>query len=74
MHPETGEQLEHCPWLHKENDQAPYTCSIYANRPEDCRVYPATVQDMLKDDCEMIEAKDRANLKLAQIRLEQIRL
>jgi Fe-S-cluster containining protein len=80
MNPETGEQIERCPWLReevreglgKDSKQALYTCDIYYDRPEDCRVYPATIADMIKDECEMLETRDLTNLKQAQRELSQI--
>lgn len=70
MEPHTGQQIEFCPWLRKEPNQARYTCAIYFDRPEDCRVYPARIADMVKDECEMLEPKDLLNLKEAQITLD----
>lgn len=64
--PVSGHKLTLCPWLRKAPNQVNYTCAIYFERPEDCRVYPANVQEMLNDQCEMLEAKDLANLKHAQ--------
>jgi len=70
--PSTGKQIELCPWLRKESGQSRYSCDIYYDRPEDCRIYPATVADMIKDDCEMLEAHDLKNRKLAQKNLNAI--
>ena len=72
MDPKTGKQLDICPWLRKETNQAQYTCAIYYDRPEDCRVYPMTVDDMVRDDCEMLEVKDLANLKQARLALKEL--
>jgi len=68
--PETGQQIELCPWLRKEPDQIQFRCAIYLDRPEDCRVYPARVSEMISDDCEMLEPRDLANPKLAQEELD----
>ena len=72
--PATGKQIELCPWLRIEtsnnSNQDQYTCAIYFDRPEDCRIYPATVNDMIKDECEMLEPRDLTNIKLAQKELE----
>ena len=72
--PVTGKQVEFCPWLRKETSkttsQDQYTCAIYFDRPEDCRIYPATVNDMIKDECEMLESRDLLNIKQAQKELE----
>jgi len=46
------------PSADKEHGQAFYTCSIYHNRPEDCRHYPSTIEEMIGDECEMIEVRD----------------
>lgn len=69
--PQTGEKLRRCPFLEieeKRNLQEPnkYTCSIYLDRPEDCRHYPSLIDEMVRDECEMIEAVDLTNPKKAQ--------
>jgi Fe-S-cluster containining protein len=66
MDPETGEQIERCPWLTKTPDQNRFVCAIYSERPEDCRIYPATIEDMVKDGCEMLEKRDLFNTRQAQ--------
>lgn len=68
--PASGKTLDHCPWLQKDPFRNHYTCAIYFDRPEDCRVYPVHVSDMIKDQCEMLEAKDLKNLAHAQHTLE----
>lgn len=74
--PKTGTLLELCPFLHKESDgqgtKLRYTCDIYYDRPDDCKYYPSTVQEMILDECEMIEASDLKNLKKAQAKLDII--
>ena len=70
MDPNTGEQIELCPWLRREPNQIQFSCAIYFDRPEDCRVYPATVSDMIKDECEMLEAHDHRNLSRAEDELK----
>lgn len=64
--------FETCPWLKKDMQANRYTCSIYFNRPDDCRYYPSTFEEMVRDDCEMIETKDLKNPKKAQQDLELI--
>jgi len=66
MDPLSGKQIELCPWLRKEPNQLQFSCAIYFDRPEDCRVYPARVSDMINDECEMLEPKDLADLSKAQ--------
>ncbi|MGH1471218.1 MAG: YkgJ family cysteine cluster protein [Cellvibrionaceae bacterium] len=69
--PATGKQIELCPWLRKSPDNK-YTCDIYYDRPEDCRHYPVTIEQMINDECEMLEVKDLKNARKAQIDLDQI--
>ncbi|WP_077338683.1 YkgJ family cysteine cluster protein [Pseudocolwellia agarivorans] len=73
--PESGVRLKQCPFLEVVPKETPltankYTCSIYFNRPEDCRLYPSLIPEMIRDECEMIEAVDIANPKQAQIKLD----
>jgi len=73
--PETGSRFKRCPFLEdvgKTDALAPikYTCSIYENRPEDCRHYPSLISEMIRDECEMIEIKDLTKPKQAQLKLD----
>ena len=68
--PASGEQLLRCPWLQKLPEQNKYICRIYYDRPDDCRYYPVDIEQMLRDDCEMLEARDLANPKQAQKTLD----
>ena len=70
--PETGLLLERCPWLRLAPGQAKYTCDIYHDRPDDCKVYPVVIEQMIEDECEMLEAKDMAKPKQAQVTLDLI--
>jgi Fe-S-cluster containining protein len=72
MEPETGEALTACPWLKPLPNQNKYGCSIYEDRPDDCRQYPVLVSDMIRDGCEMIEAIDLKRPKVAQTKLDQL--
>ncbi|MDN3641041.1 YkgJ family cysteine cluster protein [Simiduia curdlanivorans] len=72
--PQSGARLERCPFLELAPKQAPaspdkYTCSIYLNRPEDCRQYPSLISEMIRDECEMIELVDLDDQMKAQARL-----
>ena len=66
MDPESGEQLTSCPWLQKAPNENVYSCAIYHDRPEDCRLYPTLISDMIRDDCEMLEKIDLLDLERAQ--------
>lgn len=72
MDPETGEQIALCPWLRKVPNQNKYTCDIYYDRPDDCKFYPSTIEEMVVDGCEMLEEKDLSNTKLARKALDVI--
>ncbi len=72
MNPDTGEQIEVCPWLRKESKQNKVTCDIYHDRPDDCKFYPVTIAEMIKDECEMLEEKDVNNPKRAQKTLDKL--
>jgi len=70
MDPDTGEQIELCPWLRKVSGQNKVTCDIYSDRPDDCKFYPVTIAEMIKDECEMLEKKDLARPQQAQKALD----
>ena len=70
--PETGKQLKRCPWLRQLADQNKFTCAIYHDRPEDCRHYPVTIDQMIEDQCEMLEANDLNKPKQAQKALDEM--
>lgn len=69
--PESGKQLNRCPWLRKQANNI-YTCNIYFDRPEDCKYYPVTIEQMINDECEMLEQRDLLNPKQAQKTLDKI--
>jgi Fe-S-cluster containining protein len=73
--PKSGLPLKSCPFLEVETQknelgQIKYTCSIYLDRPEDCRHYPSLIAEMIRDECEMIEPIDLKQTKKAQIKLD----
>ncbi len=73
--PNSGKLFELCPFLRKTTDVKSvvrYTCDIYYDRPDDCKYYPSHVQEMINDECEMIEAIDLVDLKKAQQALDII--
>jgi len=72
MDPESGERLKVCPWLEKVENSDSYSCQIYLDRPEDCKHYPVDIAQMVKDDCEMLEASDLNDPAKAQRRLDVI--
>jgi Fe-S-cluster containining protein len=75
--PETREPLHQCPFLEIVPNSNPklqtkYTCSIYLDRPEDCRHYPSLIDEMVRDECEMIEVTDLSNPQKAQKQLDAL--
>jgi Fe-S-cluster containining protein len=70
--PESGKQLDYCPWLRKDPQRNLYTCDIYYDRPDDCKYYPVTVQQMIKDECEMLEEDDLMDPIKAQSQLDKL--
>lgn len=72
VNPETGEQIERCPWLRKMPNQEKYTCDIYYDRPDDCKYYPVTIEQMVQDECEILEEQDLAQPKQAQKILDKL--
>ena len=61
-----------CPFLQQQGNSKIYHCAIYDARPDDCRYYPSTLDEMIADDCEMLEPKDLKNPKQARITLIDI--
>jgi len=72
VNPASGEYFARCPWLKKSPDSKKFTCDIYDDRPEDCRHYPVDIEQMVRDDCEMLERHDLLNTKRAQKKLDAI--
>jgi len=72
MSPDTGEQIKLCPWLKKVPNENKYICDIYYDRPDDCKHYPVTIEQMVTDECEMLESKDLIKPKQAQKTLDKI--
>ena len=68
--PVTGKQMLRCPWLRKLPGRNKYVCRIYYNRPDECKHYPVTIDQMLRDECEMLEPRDLADPKKAQKTLD----
>jgi len=72
--PDSRQLIELCPWLRKDSNSGRYLCDIYLDRPEDCRTYPATLADMINDDCEMLEPSDLLDLSQAQKQLDRMNI
>lgn len=70
--PVTGKQMLRCPWLRKLPNQDKYICRIYDDRPDDCRYYPVDIDQMIRDECEMLEPRDLANPRKAQQQLDYL--
>lgn len=76
--PESGKPLSTCPFLtpilaESTNISAvKYSCSIYHDRPDDCRAYPSNVAEIIRDECEMIETSDLENISRAKLALDNL--
>lgn len=70
--PKTGEQIKRCPWLRKRPNQEKYTCDIYDDHPEDCRLDPTSIEEVEWGECEMLEPGDLKDKKQAQINLDKL--
>ena len=75
--PQTGAKLTRCPFLALDDsadqqESRKYVCSIYEDRPEDCRHYPSRITEMIRDECEMIESVDLSDHSKAQIKLDRL--
>ena len=72
MSPDTGKQIKLCPWLRKLPNENKYICDIYYDRPDDCKYYPVTIDQMVMDECDMLEVQDLAKPKQAQKTLNKL--
>lgn len=72
FNPDTDNQLDRCPWLIKHPSLNKFSCDIYYDRPNDCKYYPVTIEQMIVDECEMLEERDLANPKQAQKTLDKL--
>ena len=70
--PDTGVQLKRCPWLKQLSGQNKYTCHIYFDRPDDCKYYTVTIEQIINDECEMLEPRDLEKPKQAQKTLDNL--
>ena len=70
--PVTNDYFSRCPWLREAPDGKRFLCEIYDVRPEDCRLYPSNISEMVRDECEMLEPGDFKDAKRAQRKLDQI--
>ena len=75
--PKTHAPLSQCPFLEKipktnPTEPVKYSCGIYEDRPEDCRLYPSSINEMVRDECEMIETIDLTHPKQAKIAFDKL--
>ncbi|MFT5115354.1 MAG: Fe-S-cluster containining protein [Parasphingorhabdus sp.] len=70
--PTTGKQLERCPWLRKKPNENKYFCRIYHDRPDDCKQYPTSIAEMIRDGCEMLGPRDHLDQEQAQRTLDRL--
>jgi uncharacterized protein len=70
INPVTGKALARCPWLQQLPGQNKTICRIYFDRPDDCKHYPVSIDQMVQDECEMLERRDLDRPKHAQRTLD----
>ena len=70
--PVTGKKMLRCPWLRKLPGKNKFVCRIYDDRPDDCKHYPVTIDQMFRDECEMLEPRDLLNPRQAQKTLDNL--
>lgn len=70
--PKTGQRLTLCPFLIQDSDTKKYGCTIYFDRPDDCKHYPVTISEMAHIDCEMLDAGDFDQPERAQMQLDRL--
>ena len=70
--PQTSDYFPRCPWLRESADGKRFLCDIYEVRPEDCRLYPSNIDEMVRDDCEMLEPCDLDDRGRAERKLDAI--
>lgn len=68
--PVSQQRLASCPWLTDNKSEGTFGCSIYPDRPEDCRHYPVTLSEMARDGCEMLESSDLKHPQKSQQALD----
>ena len=54
--PETGEEVDHCPWLSKSNN-GKYVCTINDVKPNYCRDWPHNRDDAESTGCKGFDPK-----------------
>jgi Fe-S-cluster containining protein len=67
FHPETGEELESCPWLKKVRGKPEFKCSINETKPEVCHQYRCE-----RDPCETGNAEKFKQQTLGKTRKQII--
>jgi Fe-S-cluster containining protein len=51
FNPDTGEEVERCPWLRKLPRQDKYICRIHDVKPKMCRQYPKSKRHAKETSC-----------------------
>lgn len=51
VNPETGDDVERCPWLLDKLDRSGYLCAIDTIKPDHCRAYPEHARHAAATGC-----------------------
>jgi len=52
INPETGDDVERCPWLLDKTDAKGYLCGIEPTKPDHCRAYPEHQRHAITTGCQ----------------------
>jgi len=53
--PNTGEDIDGCPWLNRDAESGRYFCAIHDVKPSVCREYPDSMERAFEDGCKAYE-------------------
>jgi Fe-S-cluster containining protein len=51
INPQTGEDVQRCPWLRKLPNKEKHICRIHDVKPEHCKAYPRSKDHALRTGC-----------------------
>ena len=57
LDPETGEDVDRCPWLQELTDTGKYSCGIHDVKPDICRDYPVSREHAERTGCPGLAAE-----------------
>lgn len=61
-----GKSLPRCPFVRKDRNKPTYHCTIHETRPQACRGYPVTAEQMVKLGCEIVGEIESVAMRLSR--------